>query len=380
MARKIVVQAADGSSPVLEETAARDEEQLQELLKDNPDLLPVEEFGMTSPVLVVGRETSLPSGAVDLVVLARSGELLIIEFKTGPQNTDFRHSLAQLLDYGSDLWSMSYEDFESTVPVRYFASDRCRDRAVRGSKSLQAAASTTWTDLSDEEMLTIRERLTEQLRKGAFHYVLVAQRFTQSVERAIDYLNATMSEARFYAVEIVRFHGEALSAFESRTVLKPTRRPDTTTPRTSTSEEGFLHSVHDEAYRGALQQFFDVCRGLGLRFEWGAAGVSIRLPTSDRPEPLTIAWAFPPGRVGWMDLRDLTLGFDPWSADRHLSTKSAMQQYLASIQALEDVEAVRSKNLQNTAYRVPPSTLVNHQTDITEILAELVRRVNDEGG
>ena len=110
MARKIVVQAADGSSPVLEETAARDEEQLQELLKDNPDLLPVEEFGMTSPVLVVGRETSLPSGAVDLVVLARSGELLIIEFKTGPQNTDFRHSLAQLLDYGSDLWSMSYED------------------------------------------------------------------------------------------------------------------------------------------------------------------------------------------------------------------------------------------------------------------------------
>ena len=81
-----------------------------------------------------------------------------------------------------------------------------------------------------------------------------------------------------------------------------------------------------------------------------------------------------------MDLRDLTLGFDPWSADRHLSTKSAMQQYLASIQALEDVEAVRSKNLQNTAYRVPPSTLVNHQTDIAEILAELVRRVNDEGG
>lgn len=378
MARKIIVQTPDGSSPVLEEIGATDEAQLQELIKDNPDLLPVEEFGMTGPLLVVGRETSLPSGAVDLVALARSGELLVIEFKTGPQNTDFRQSMAQLLDYGSDLWTMSYEDFESTVPTRYFASDRCRDKAVRGLKSLQAAASATWKDVSDEEMLAIRERLSEQLRKGSFHYVLVAQRFTHSVERAIDYLNATMSGARFYAVEIVRFHGEALSAFESRTVLKPTR-PDATRVRTSIDEEQFFDGVHEEAYRRALHQLFEVYRGLGLRFEWGSAGVSIRLPTVDRPEPLTIAWVFPPGRAGWMDLTDLTLGFDPWSANRHPSTASALEQYLASIRALGDVQAVKSKNLHDTAYHVPPPALLRHQTEVAEILAELVRKVNNGG-
>jgi len=379
MARKMIVHTPDGSSPVLEETGARDEAQLQELLKDNPDLLPVEEFGMTGPLLVIGRETSLPSGAVDLVVLARSGELLMIEFKTGPQNTDFRQALAQLLDYGSDLWSMPYEDFESTVPVRYFASDRCRDQAIRGLRSLQAAASATWTDLSDEETVTIRERISEQLKKGSFHYVLVAQRFTPSVERAIDYLNATMSEARFYAVEVVRFHGDDLSAFESRTILKPTRRRGTTPPPTYTNEEQFFHSVDDEPYHSALHELFEVCRGLDLRFEWGSAGVSIRLPTADRPEPLTIAWVFPPGRAGWMELTDLTLGFDPWSGDRHPSTKSALQQYLASIQALEGVNAVKSKNLRNTAYHVPPAVLVSHQVEVTEILADLVRRANEGG-
>jgi hypothetical protein len=379
MARQIVVHTPDGSSPVLEETGAQDEAQLQELLKDNPDLLPVEEFGMTGPLLVIGRETSLPSGAVDLVVLARSGELLIIEFKTGPQNTDFRQALAQLLDYGSDLWTMSYEDFESTVPVRYFASDRCRDQAVRGLRSLQAAALATWPDLSDEELDRIRERISEQLKKGFFHYILVAQRFTPSVERAIDYLNATMSEARFYAVEIVRFHGGDLSAFESRTVLKPTRRPGTASSPTYTNEEQFLGRVDDEAYHGALRELFEVCRGLDLRFEWGSAGVSIRLPTADRPEPLTIAWIFPPGRAGWMDLTDLTLGFDPWSADRHPSTNSALQQYLASVRALEGVNAVKSKNLRKTAYHVPPAVLVRRQPEVAEILADLVRRVNEGG-
>src|SRR5215210_4547040 len=116
----MIVLREDGTTPILSEMLADDEAQLRELVKDNPDLLPIDEFGMTGPLLVIGRETTLPSGAIDLVALARGGELLIAEFKTGPQNSDFRRVLAQLLDYGSDLWRLSYEVFESTVPLRYF--------------------------------------------------------------------------------------------------------------------------------------------------------------------------------------------------------------------------------------------------------------------
>ncbi len=122
-----MVQQEDGSRPVLTEVLADNEAQLQEIMKEKPDLLPVDEFEMSGPLMVLGRETTLPSGAVDLLSVARSGELLLIEFKTGPQNSDFRHVLAQLLDYGSDLWRMSYEEFESTVANRYFSSDRCDD-------------------------------------------------------------------------------------------------------------------------------------------------------------------------------------------------------------------------------------------------------------
>ena len=123
MSRKMIVKLSDGSSPILSEVPADNEEQLQELLKDNPDLIPVDEFGMTGPLMVVGRETTLPSGVVDLVAIARSGEVLLVEFKTGPQNTDFRGVLAQLLDYGSDLWEMTYDRFEREVALRFFESD-----------------------------------------------------------------------------------------------------------------------------------------------------------------------------------------------------------------------------------------------------------------
>jgi hypothetical protein len=89
MPRRMVLVTPDGMSPVLDEVAAHDEAQLQQRLTANPDVIPIEEFGWTGPLMVVGRETTLPSGAVDLIGVARSGEILIAEFKTGPRTRTF---------------------------------------------------------------------------------------------------------------------------------------------------------------------------------------------------------------------------------------------------------------------------------------------------
>src|SRR3954447_1950286 len=140
----MIVMQKDGPSPVLTEMPADNEAQLQDLVKNTPDLLPIDELGMTGPLMVMGRETGLRSGAVDLVCLARSGELLVIEFKTGPQNSDFRHALAQLLDYGADLWRMTVDEFEKTVAVRYFTGNQCQDKRLHGKQSLDLAIGAVW--------------------------------------------------------------------------------------------------------------------------------------------------------------------------------------------------------------------------------------------
>ena len=102
MTHKLVIELPDGSWKLLEQVPAEHELQLQEQLKRQPELLPLEELGLVGPALVVGRESSLDSGRVDLVLLGNGGDLAVVEFKTGPQNPDFRECLAQLLDYGSD--------------------------------------------------------------------------------------------------------------------------------------------------------------------------------------------------------------------------------------------------------------------------------------
>lgn len=369
----MMVQREDGSRPILTEVLAEDEAQLQEIVKENPDLLPVDEFGMSGPLMVVGRETTLPSGYVDLACLSQGGDLLLVEFKTGPQNSDFRQVLAQLLDYGSDVWRMSYEEFESRVANSYFSSGYCQDARLREKASLDEAARAIGWDLSEEETTLFRERLTQQLKTGGFHYVVVAQRFTPTMERTVEYLNATMSAARFYAVELVRFAADGISAFESRTVLEP--EPGSTRPERVTLDEArFLEQVEDDGYREALQELLKGCRELGLRLPWGTAGASIRLQVPDNEKLVSVAWLYPPGVPGWMNLLDLTLGY--WEADALTpSARSALKDYVARVAALPGVEPAKPKWLHG--YRLSPQVVVQNRHVIAAILAELVRRVNE---
>jgi hypothetical protein len=371
MARKIIVVTRDSPSRVLlSEELARDEAQLQEMMKDNPDLLPIDEFGMAGPLLVVGRETTLPSGAVDLIALARGGEVLLIEFKTGPQNADFRSSLAQLVDYGSDLWQMSIEQFETSVAQRYFGSERCGDPRFRGKTFLDAAVNTLWGDLSAEEKAALNDRLAEQLASGTFHYVIVAQRLTPTTIRTIEYLNTAMVGARFYAVELVRFAGDGTDAFEARTISKPSARVHNSQ---LLNEERFLEGIADDRYREEIRELLALCQNLGLRLAWGTVGTSIRLVIPDRRDLLTVGWLFPTSGGGWMGLTDLTLGFDPSSARRIPSVDAALREYVTRVESLEGARKEGRGGLQ--AFHLSPETVIRDKRRIADALTDLVRRV-----
>ncbi|HEU5328726.1 MAG TPA: hypothetical protein VFU78_11585 [Thermomicrobiales bacterium] len=376
MARKLMAQQATGASILLTEMPAANEAVLQETMKHNPDLLPIDEFGMAGPLLVVGRETTLQSGYVDLLCLARSGELLIIEFKTGPQNPDFRHALAQLLDYGSDLWRLSYDEFENTVATRYFAGPHCHDLQFQGQTSLEAAARLRWPDLTDEEADLLCERLIQQLATGAFQYIVVAQRFTSVMVRTIEYLNTSMNAARFYAVELVYFAADGLTAFESRTVLQPTELTKAAKQPATLNQAQFLEQFTPDTYRHVAQDLLTFCTGLGLTLE-GTSNRSIRVLTPDRSKLLSIGWLVPPGISGWYGVMDLTLGYDPASAAMTPSVSSALDAYLASVAALPGAQPAKTGKLR--AYRLPPQSVTVQLPQIQEILARLVNQVGELG-
>ena len=375
MPRRIILEDSAKSPEQLLEVLADNEAELQNFLKDNPELFPVEEIGLTDTIMITGRESTVPSGSIDLVAIARTGSVLIVEFKTGPGNPDFRHVLAQLFDYGSHIWGMSYEQFE-TESLKFFASDRCTDAKLKGMTSLAEAAAATWEDFSEEESDQFQSVLSSNLSSGDFLYIIAAQDFTPQIQQTVEYLNAVMNGPRFFGVEVIKFQGRAMTAFEARTVLRPSIKTTRQSPGQAT-EGNFLDHLEDVAYREVLKGFFDLYRGLGLRFEWGAIGTSVRILIPGSPVLLTLGWFFPPGRTGWMGMTDVTLGYPLESQALTDDVRKVLETYVDNLSRLTGGQAETRGN--SNAYRFDPKSVVDHGPEIEAIFRQLVSKLNVNG-
>lgn len=373
MPRRVLVQRALERFDLVE-VPAPSEHSLQELLKEQVQLLPAQDLGLDGDLLVVGRETTLASGSIDLLCLSWSGDLVLVEFKTGPQNPDFRHALAQVVDYGSDLWRSSLEDFDRGVVQRYLAGPHCA-KALAGAADLQDAISRAWS-MSEEDASRLRERLAQVLATGDFIYVVAAQRFTSAMATSLDYLNATMRYGRFYLVEVVRLQGQDLVAHAAQVVAAPARRSvgDPNAPTGRANEAGFLAGIADEDYREAMRDVFAAAGALGLTVAWGAKGASLRLPTPDRAEPLSVAWTFLDGDQ-WYSARHLTLGVDPAALAVTPSVRDAVTAYLAQVGAIEGGQAV-SGSLN--AHMFAPSVVPRVKDALIDALDTLVKATQDQ--
>lgn len=377
MGRKIIVTSPDGQLPVLEEVQAHDEAQLQTLLKDHPELLPLENLGLAAPALVVGRESVLDSGRVDLVLLANGGELVLVELKRGPQNPDFRDCLAQLLDYGSDLWGMTLEDFDTRVARKYFSGPHFPEGQSPRPPSLEVAAAAVWGE-GQTDAVDWRERLQSQLHDGGFHYIAVAQRFSRPVLRTVEYLNATMKAARFSAVELVRFSCGGYDAFEARFVAGagPTPTSSAGSKASLAGIDDFVELVADDDYRHVLQDIFEAFAKIDdLTVFWGTTGCSLRVRIPNR-SPLSVGWLFPPGPQRWMGLTDVTLG---WYEDANglalpPGGHEALTAYRARVEALGGAPpksaAIRGRTFHPTAVMEHAEEMVDAVRDVARALAE----------
>lgn len=371
MGRKIIVVGDGEHRTMLDEVPADNEAQLQATLAAHPELLPIEEFGLEGPLLVLGKETSLPSGAADLVGAAKGGELVVAEFKTGPQNPDFRHALAQAIDYGSDLWGMSFDEFESTVATRYFSSDHCpADSPTKGSGSIEAAARAAWgDDVVDQRWSEFVEQVSRRLQNGSFHFVVVAQRLTPAMEQAAEFLNATSAGPAYHLVELIRFTNGSSDAFEGRALTRAPRTRRSAATGEKLDLQRFLDREPLEERRAVLEDFFETCSGLGLVLYWGSTGVSVRVRTADREEPLSIGWVHPSGVTGWSGLRDLVLGFDPNSADQTPTLRVALDEYARRLSELPGADQL-SKNIRGV--HLAGAAEASNVASIKELISEVV--------
>jgi hypothetical protein len=340
--RHLVLKRESGTS-TLSEVRVPLEDKLQLELLDHPELLPADDLGLSGELLVIGRETPLPSGRPDLLAIAETGDIVIIEMKLGPENSDFRRALAQLIDYGSDLWRMRFEDFEKNVALSFFESKYCKG-AAKNAQSLAAAVGATWPD-SENEVTDVLARARADLRTGAFTFVLAAQSLTPPMERAIEYLNSTMTEARFYGVELTKFarEGDDTTAIASRLVVGAA--PTKPLGDAGASQRDDLVARFTNELRPVVRDVLDLADRMQLVVYVGSAGASLKIPLPDRSAPVSIGWLYPPGHNGFGGTRDFSLGYAVKALADLDSSRTRVQAWRRELAALSSSQTLSTSSV-----------------------------------
>ena len=370
--RKILVTGGPVGSIDFIEVPAKDEVELQKLLLQNPQLIPADDLGLDGDLLVVGRETPLASGRIDLLCLSRTGELVIVEFKTGPKNPDFRHALAQVIDYGSDIWkSGDWTSFDRGVVQPFLKSDRVAAK-FNTCADLHAASDLAWS-LTAEEWTRLTDRLDQVIKRGDFRFVVAAQRFTETMKVSVSYLNATVQAGQYYLVEVIRLDGPSQTAFAAQVVHKPeVRRGSVANSTAKATEDEFLDAIDDYDYREAMSDLFSALQPLGLTLAWGSKGASIRLKSPDRPEPISVGWVFLPGDL-WTFARHVTFGVDPGTLQNHPTIAPFIMQFCKD---LKEIPGGKPAGKNPEARVFEPSAFVGTHDDLIGLLGDLTAAVS----
>jgi hypothetical protein len=196
--------------------------------------------------------------------------------------------------------------------------------------------------------------------------------------RSLEYLNTTMRFGRFYLVEVVRLVGQDLAAHAAQVVATPPKKIVSSGSLSSSqaNEADFLLGIDDDHYRDAMKSILSTCDALGLTIYWGAKGASVRMPTPDRTEPLSIGWAFLDGDQ-WFGAKHLTLGVDQSSLAQTPTVRSSVLAFVGRVGAIAGAKQVTTKL---DAHTFEPDVVPAAKDEIVEALETLVEAVQSGDG
>ena len=155
---------------------------LQELLRGNPEILPVAEIEpIFYPLVPIGREVPTGTGAIDNLFISHRGYLVLVETKLWRNPEAKREVVAQAIDYASAVskWNYSlldevargytreYEDTE--MGLANWVEKQCGP--IEGGR------------------LFFEETVAKNLRLGRFLTLIVGDRIRRSVIEMLSYIN-----------------------------------------------------------------------------------------------------------------------------------------------------------------------------------------------
>lgn len=212
------MRVAGGTWRVPTTSTWQDEKSLQQILSQNPTMLP----GITSTDAAAIEEFPIyGSGRVDILAVEPDGTLTLCEVKLRRNPEIRRQVLGQVLAYAAGLTAMTYDEVD-------------REFAAR-SDSASLASHVLGTEADPSDIASFKAAVMARLRSGSFRLVLAVDELTDELKSTIDYLAAHSSASmELVAIEVAYASDGEVEVLVPR-VWGASSAPQTGTARTSSS-------------------------------------------------------------------------------------------------------------------------------------------------
>lgn len=273
MTGRRILRVEDGRFEVAVEAPYATEAHLHDAIAEHPEVLPSEDLGR-GPLITVAVELDLGAGPMDLLVVDPRGRLAIVEFKRGTENPDVRVVVAQVLDYGSSLWRLPYEELE-----------RRPGKAQRpsGEGELVEYAEEAFARLGVEsfDAPAFVDGVAASLESGDFAFVYVGRDLDERTRRIMTFLSEG-AKMTFFAVEVDHYRaaGADSAVMVPRTAFVPSWIAGGTSPARRQAGTPLTERLAqaDDATRELIAKMDVLAASEGLVRKQGASGYRYLAP------------------------------------------------------------------------------------------------------
>lgn len=329
---------------------AKNEEWLQELLWQHPELLPVEEFDdVYAPLIPIGREVPTASGPIDNLYVSPLGAITLVETKLWKNPEKHRTVVAQVLDYAKELSNWDYDALDQAVLKA--SRNRPGEEQVNLAQYVQPALQSA--GIADDKF---QERVMRSLEQGNFLLLIVGDRISPNVALLTQALHSSpglgfrlgLAEMQLYTlppgeewplIVVPEIVGRTVE--KTRSVVKVIYSQDkprvevaAEEPREAVSgsksekgpkidQESFLASIPADQ-RPVYEAFFSDWAEVG-RLSWGTIGVSMRTTLGIGGNERSLIDAYP--TIGLKLIR-------PKDAEREKIAGVPYQEYLSTVRTI----------------------------------------------
>lgn len=257
----------DEGMKILEERSFKWEENLQQILQDNPSLLAIEDVKEDIQLATIGREVRFdPGGSADLLFIDQEGVLTLVETKLAKNPEVQREVTGQILEYASSLVGWNFDDLET----KYFRYLEKYD-TDNNFGSLHEYLSDQFDDFEYNRQ-ELEDEVEDALESGSIRLLIVVDDIVDRLRNLVEFIN-DYSSFQIIVLQISQYEYE-----EGVTVYVPKafgHKSETVTERIKKDWylDKFLSAAEErlgEDGKNKLEYFYNESNEIADNITWGS--------------------------------------------------------------------------------------------------------------